>query len=39
MSHVATTAGIKGDDIRDLMVTTVKQRFGRHNRLRTTMSA
>jgi putative transposase len=33
MSHVATTAGIKGEDLRDLMVTAVEQRFGRLNRL------
>jgi putative transposase len=33
MSHIATTAGIKGEDIRDLMVTAVEQRFGRLNRL------
>ena len=33
MSHVATTAGIQGEDIGDLMVTAVEQRFGRLNRL------
>jgi putative transposase len=33
MSHIATTAGIRGEDIRDLMVTAVEQRFGRLNRL------
>ena len=33
MSHIATTAGIKGEDIRDLMVTAVEHRFGRLNRL------
>ena len=33
MGHVATTAGVKGEDVRDLMVTVVEQRFGRINRL------
>lgn len=33
MSHIAITAGIKEDDIRDLMVTAVEHRFGRLNRL------
>jgi putative transposase len=33
MSHIATTTGIKGEDIRDLMVTAVEHRFGRLNRL------
>jgi putative transposase len=33
MAHVATTAGIRGEDIRDLMVTAVEHRFGRINRL------
>lgn len=33
MGHVATTAGIKGEDIRDLMVSAVEHRFGRINRL------
>ena len=33
MGHVATTEGIKGEDIRDLMVTAVEHRFGRVNRL------
>ena len=31
MSHVATTEGIKGEDVRDLMVTAVEHRFGRVN--------
>jgi putative transposase len=33
MSFVGTTAGISGDDVRDLMVAAVEQRFGRVNRL------
>ena len=33
MGHVATTEGIKGEDVRDLMVTAVEQRFGRVNHL------
>jgi putative transposase len=33
MGHVATTEGIKGDDVRDLMVTAVEHRFGLVNRL------
>lgn len=33
MGHVATTEGIKGEDIRDLMVTAAEHRFGRINRL------
>jgi putative transposase len=33
MGHVATTKGIKAEDIRDLMVTAVEHRFGRVNRL------
>jgi hypothetical protein len=33
MSHIATTAGIRGDDIRDPTVTAAEQRFGRLNRL------
>ena len=33
MSYIATAAGIKGEDIRDLMVTAVEQHFGRLNRL------
>jgi putative transposase len=37
MSHVAITEGIKGEDIRDLMVTAVEQRFGYLNRLPTTI--
>ena len=37
MGHVATTEGIKGEDVRDLMVTAVEQRFGQINRLATTI--
>jgi len=33
MGHVATTQGIKGEDVRDLMVTAVEHRFGLVNRL------
>jgi putative transposase len=33
MSFVATTAGISGEDVRDLMVAAVEHRFGRVNRL------
>ena len=33
MGHVATTEGIKGEDVCDLMVTAVEHRFGRVNRL------
>lgn len=33
MSLVGTTAGISGDDVCDLMVAAVEQRFGRVNRL------
>ncbi|WP_408892112.1 IS3 family transposase [Neoroseomonas oryzicola] len=33
MSFVGTTAGISGDDLRDLMVAAVERRFGRVNRL------
>lgn len=33
MSHVATTEGIKGEDVRDLMVTAAEHRFGRVNQL------
>jgi len=33
MSYVATTAGITGEDVRDLMVAAVEHRFGRVNRL------
>lgn len=33
MSFVATTAGITGEDVRDLMVSAVEHRFGRVNRL------
>lgn len=33
LGYVGTTAGLTGEDIRDLMVTAVEQRFGRVNRL------
>src|SRR5206468_7301603 len=33
MSFVATTSGIAGEDVRDLMVAAVEHRFGRLNRL------
>ena len=33
LAHVATTEGIKGEDVRDLMVASVETRFGRVNRL------
>ena len=33
MAYVATTQGIKGEDVRDLMVASVEARFGRVNRL------
>jgi putative transposase len=33
MGFVATTEGIKGEDVRDLMLTAVEHRFGRVNRL------
>jgi putative transposase len=33
MAWVATTQGIKGDDVRDLMVASVESRFGQINRL------
>jgi putative transposase len=32
MSFLATTSGISGDDVRDLMVAAVEHRFGRVNR-------
>lgn len=34
IGHVATTQGIKSEDVRDLMVAAVEQRFGRINRCR-----
>jgi putative transposase len=37
VGHVATTEGIKGEDVRDLMVAAVEQRFGQINRLPTTI--
>jgi putative transposase len=33
MSYVATTGGIGGEEVRDLMVAAVEHRFGRVNRL------
>lgn len=33
MGHVATTEGIKGEDVCDLMVTAIEHRFGKVNRL------
>jgi putative transposase len=33
MSYVATTGGISGEDVRDLMVAAIESRFGRVNRL------
>jgi putative transposase len=33
MGHVATTEGLKGEDVCDLMVTAVEHRFGKVNRL------
>ena len=33
IGHVATTEGVKGEDVRDLMVTAVERRFGAVNRL------
>jgi putative transposase len=33
VSFLATTGGISGDDVRDLMVAAVEHRFGRVNRL------
>ncbi|MBX9934616.1 MAG: DDE-type integrase/transposase/recombinase [Methylobacterium sp.] len=33
MSFVATTAGITGEDVRDLMVATVEHRFGPVNKV------
>jgi putative transposase len=37
MSFLATTAGITGEDVRDLMVAAVEHRFGRVNRLPVTI--
>src|SRR3954453_1164770 len=37
ISFLATTGGISGDDVRDLMVATVEHRFGRVNRLPVTI--
>jgi len=33
IAHIATTEGIKGEDVRDLIVTAVESRFGQVNRL------
>ena len=33
LAHVASTAGIKVEDVRDLTVASVESRFGRPNRL------
>ena len=33
LGHVATTEGIKGEDVQDLMITAVEHRFGPVNRL------
>jgi putative transposase len=35
LGHIATTEGVKGEDVRDLMVTAVEQRFGQINCLAT----
>ena len=37
MSYVATTGGIGGEEVRDLMVAAVEHRFGQVNRLPTTI--
>jgi putative transposase len=37
MSFLATTGGIRGEDVRDLMVAAVEHRFGRVNRLPVTI--
>lgn len=37
MGFVATTEGIKGEDVRDLMVAAVEHRFGKINRLPSTI--
>jgi putative transposase len=37
VGHIATTEGIKGEDVRDLMVAAVEQRFGKVNRLPSTI--
>lgn len=33
LGHVATTEGIKGEDVQDLMITAVEYHFGPVNRL------
>ena len=37
MSFLATTGGVSGEDVRDLMLTAVEHRFGRINRLPVTI--
>jgi putative transposase len=37
VGHVATTEGVKGEDVRDLMVAAVERRFGSINRLPATI--
>ena len=37
MSFLATTGGIRGEDVRDLMVAAIEHRFGRVNRLPVTI--
>ena len=37
IAHVATTQGIKGEDVRDLIVTAVESRFGQVDRLPVTI--
>ena len=37
MSFLATTGGIAGEDVRDLMVAAVEYRFGQVNRLPVTI--
>lgn len=37
IAHVATTSGLSAEDVKDLMVTAVEQRFGRVNKLPATI--
>jgi putative transposase len=37
IAHVASTEGIKGEDVRDLIITAVESRFGQVNRLTNTI--
>jgi putative transposase len=37
IAHVATTEGIKGEDVRDLIITAVESRFGQVNQLPVTI--